>query len=130
MELRAQLHAFAEGCRGSLTKTLFERFKLRDGVEPQTYGIGIKELWEIEPAQHAAGPGRPHHRLAARPQTYGGSFLYIWRATWSRSASWSGSTTRTPILSPFEEIQRFKTHPGDPRRSSRAAGASPTARGR
>ena len=55
MELHAKLTLFAEGCRGSLTKTLMERFKLREGVQPQTYGLGVKELWEIEPAQHVKG---------------------------------------------------------------------------
>ena len=64
MELHARQTIFAEGCRGSLAKGLMERFNLRDGVDPQTYGIGIKELWEIDPAKHKAGPGRPHHRLA------------------------------------------------------------------
>ena len=55
VELRARYTLFAEGCRGSLTKTLFERFNLRDGVDPQTYGIGLKELWQVDPAKHQAG---------------------------------------------------------------------------
>ena len=88
---------FAEGCRGSLTKTLIERFKLRDGVDPQTYGIGIKELWEIDPAKHK--PGLVVHTVGwpLDADTYGGSFLYHLGETRSRSASSSGSTTRNPL---------------------------------
>jgi len=71
MELHARQTLFAEGCRGSLTKTLFERFSLREGVDPQVYGIGIKELWEIDPAQHQLGLV-PHHRLAH-------GCLHLWR---------------------------------------------------
>ena len=66
MELHARLTLLAEGCRGSLTKTAMERFKLREGVQPQTYGLGVKELWEIDPAPAHQGPGDPHHRLADR----------------------------------------------------------------
>ena len=76
MELHAKQTIFAEGCRGSLTKTLFERFDLRKDCDPQTYGIGIKELWEIDPAKHQ--PGKIVH-TAGWPmdaKTYGGSFLY------------------------------------------------------
>src|SRR6185312_9624328 len=76
VELRGTYTLFAEGCRGSLTKTLFERFHLRDGVDPQTFALGIKELWEVAPANHKQGTvihtiGWPLDR-----RTYGGSFLY------------------------------------------------------
>src|SRR5919205_279809 len=84
VELHARLTLFAEGCRGSLTKRLFERFNLREGVAPQTYGLGVKELWEIEPAKHRAG--KVVHTIG-----------------WPLD--------RNPYLSPFEEMQRFKTHP-------------------
>ncbi|HYD67733.1 NAD(P)/FAD-dependent oxidoreductase, partial [Azospirillum sp.] len=74
VELHARQTIFAEGCRGSLTKTLMARFALRDGVEPQTYGLGIKELWEIDPAK--SQPGLIEHTIGwpMDPKTYGGSF--------------------------------------------------------
>ena len=102
---------FAEGCRGSLTKTLFERFPLRDGVDPQTYGLGIKELWEIDPAKHR--PGLVIHTtgwpLDAR--TYGGSFLYHLEGNQVAVGFVVGLDYENPYLSPYEEFQRFKTHP-------------------
>ena len=111
MELRARLTLFAEGCRGHLTKRLFERFRLRQGVQPQTYGIGIKELWEIDPAKHERGKivhsiGWPLDR-----RTYGGSFLYHWGENYLAYGFVVGLDYRNPHLSPFEEMQRFKTHP-------------------
>ena len=88
MELHARQTIFAEGCRGSLAKGLMERFKLREGVDPQTYGIGIKELWEIDPAKHKAGSGRPHHRLAdGLPGPMAGRGCTTWRTIRSPSAS-------------------------------------------
>ena len=74
--LHARYTLFAEGCRGSLTKTLFERFRLREGADPQTYAIGIKELWEVVPQQHV--PGQVIHTLGwpLDSRTYGGSFIY------------------------------------------------------
>src|SRR6266478_366559 len=76
VELLAKETLFAEGCRGSLTKTLVERFRLGDGVDPQTYAIGIKELWEVAPARHQ--PGLVVHTVGwpLDTGTYGGSFLY------------------------------------------------------
>ena len=65
MELRATYTLFAEGCRGSLTKRLIERFGLREGHDPQTYALGIKELWEVPAENHQPGPDRAHDRLAA-----------------------------------------------------------------
>jgi electron-transferring-flavoprotein dehydrogenase len=111
VELRAKQTIFAEGCRGSLTKTLFARFKLREGVEPQTYGIGIKELWEIDPAVHKQGlvlhtVGWPMDR-----KTYGGSFLYHLEDNQVSVGYVVGLDYENPYLNPFEEFQRFKTHP-------------------
>ncbi len=76
VELMAKETLFAEGCRGSLTKTLVERFHLRDGIDPQTYAIGVKELWEVAPARHQ--PGLVIHTIGwpLDAATYGGSFLY------------------------------------------------------
>ncbi len=111
VELHARYTLFAEGCRGSLTKTLFERFKLRDGVDPQTYGIGLKELWQVDPAKHHAGlivhtVGWP---LDAR--TYGGSFIYHLEDNQIAVGFVIGLDYQNPYLSPYDEFQRFKTHP-------------------
>jgi len=111
VELRAKQTLFAEGCRGSLTKTLFERFHLRDGVEPQTFGIGIKELWEVDPAKHH--PGLVVHSVGwpLDRHTYGGSFLYHLENNQVAVGVVIGLDYRNPYLNPFEEFQRFKTHP-------------------
>src|SRR3546814_12324364 len=76
MELHAKYHFFAEGCRGHLGKRLMERYKLRDGVEPQSYGIGLKELWEIDPSKHQQGLVVHTAGWPLDSETYGGSFLY------------------------------------------------------
>ena len=111
IELHARQTVFAEGCRGSLTKALFERFPLRDGVDPQTYGLGIKELWEVAPEKHR--PGLVIHTtgwpLDAR--TYGGSFLYHLEGNLVAVGFVVGLDYENPYLSPYEEFQRFKTHP-------------------
>ena len=111
MELRARYTIFAEGCRGSLTKTLLDRFNLRDGVDPQTYGIGIKELWEVDPAQHQ--PGKIVHTVGwpLDTSTYGGSFLYHLEDNQVAVGFVIGLGYENPHLSPFDEFQRFKTHP-------------------
>jgi electron-transferring-flavoprotein dehydrogenase len=111
MELRARQTVFAEGCRGSLTKMLFERFDLRAGVDPQTYGIGIKELWEIDPAQ--SRPGSICHTVGwpMRADTYGGSWVYHLKDNLVSIGFVIGLDYANPHLSPFEEFQRFKTHP-------------------
>ena len=111
MELRAKYTFFAEGCRGHLGRRLMERFSLRDGVEPQTYGIGIKELWEVRPERHR--PGLVVH-TAGWPLdsgTYGGSFLYHLEDHQVAVGFVVGLDYENPYLSPFEEMQRFKTHP-------------------
>ncbi|HUB50512.1 MAG TPA: NAD(P)/FAD-dependent oxidoreductase, partial [Acetobacteraceae bacterium] len=111
MELRARYTLFAEGCRGSLSKRLIERFNLRQGHDPQTYALGIKELWEIPEENHR--PGLIEHSIGwpLDSGTYGGSFLYHFG---NRLVSYGfvvGLDYRNPWLSPFEEMQRFKTHP-------------------
>ena len=111
VELHARVTVFAEGCRGHLTKSLFERFDLRAGADPQTYGIGIKELWEIDPAKHEQGLvvhtlGWPLDR-----STYGGSFLYHLEDNQVAVGFVVGLDYTNPHLNPFEEFQRFKTHP-------------------
>ena len=111
VELRAKQTLFAEGCRGSLTKTLYQRFSLREGVDPQTFGIGIKELWEIEPAKHR--PGLAVHTIGwpLDARTYGGSFVYHLENNQVAVGFVIGLDYANPYLSPFEEMQRFKTHP-------------------
>jgi electron-transferring-flavoprotein dehydrogenase len=111
MELRARLTLFAEGCRGSLTKRLFERFDLRDGVQPQTYGLGVKELWELAPEKHV--PGKVVHTIGwpLDSRTYGGSWMYMYGQNMLSVGFVVGLDYWNPWLSPFEEMQRLKTHP-------------------
>jgi len=111
MELRAPITVFAEGCRGSLTKQLFDRYALRDGVAPQTFGLGIKELWEIPKARHT--PGLVWHSTGwpLKTDTYGGSWLYMLGENLVSVGFVVGLDYPNPWLSPFEEFQRFKTHP-------------------
>ncbi|MCM0045656.1 MAG: electron transfer flavoprotein-ubiquinone oxidoreductase [Burkholderiaceae bacterium] len=111
MELRAKYTLFAEGARGHLGKQLISRFGLDAGCDPQTYGIGIKELWEIDPARHQ--PGLVIH-TAGWPldaDTYGGSFLYHLENNQVAVGYVVGLAYQNPYLSPFEEFQRYKTHP-------------------
>jgi len=111
IELHARQTIFSEGCRGSLSKELMERFNLRQGVDPQTYGIGIKELWEIDPEK--VKPGSILHTIGwpLDSKTYGGSFLYHLSENQVVVGFVVGLDYRNPHLSPFEEFQRFKTHP-------------------
>ena len=111
VELIGQQTLFAEGCRGSLTKTLEQRFRLRDGIDPQTYAIGIKELWEIAPDRHQ--PGLVIHTIGwpLDAATYGGSFLYHLEDRQVAIGFVIGLDYKNPFLNPFEEFQRFKTHP-------------------
>src|ERR1700756_4004639 len=111
VELVAKETLFAEGCRGSLTKTLMQRFNLRNGIDPQTYAIGIKELWEITPDRHQ--PGLVIHTVGwpLDAQTYGGSFLYHLEGHQVAGGLVVRLDYCNPFLHPFEEFQRFKTHP-------------------
>jgi electron-transferring-flavoprotein dehydrogenase len=111
MELRASYTLFAEGCRGSLSQRLMARFNLRDGHDPQTYALGIKELWEIPAANHR--PGLIEHSIGwpLDSRTYGGSFLYHFGDNLVSYGFVIGLDYRNPWLSPFDEMQRFKTHP-------------------
>ena len=111
MDLLAKQVIFAEGCRGHLTKGLFETFDLREGKDPQTYAIGIKELWDIDPAK--SKPGTVWHSVGwpLSTDTYGGSFLYHLNGNQVAVGYVVGLDYSNPHLSPFEEFQRFKTHP-------------------
>jgi len=111
MELHAKQTILAEGCRGSLTKTVMERFKLQENCDPQTYGIGIKELWEIDPQRHKAGTVIHTIGWPLDYKTYGGSFLYHAENNQVAVGFVIGLDYENPYLNPFEEFQRYKTHP-------------------
>lgn len=111
IELHAKYTFLAEGCRGSLGKQIIERFNLRDGVQPQTYGIGIKELWEIDPSKHEQGLALHTAGWPLDRHTYGGSFLYHLEDNQVAVGFVVGLDYENPWLSPFNEFQRFKIHP-------------------
>ncbi len=111
MELRAKYTLFAEGCRGSLSKTLIERFSLDEGADPQTYGIGLKELWQLDPAQHSRGLVLHTAGWPMDAKTWGGSFIYHLEDNQAAVGFVIGLDYQNPHLSPFDEFQRFKTHP-------------------
>lgn len=111
MELHARFTFFAEGCRGHLGKQLKARFNLEEGVQTQTYGIGIKELWEVDPAQHQAGLVVHTAGWPLSSDTYGGSFLYHLENNQVAVGFVVGLDYKNPYLNPYEEFQRFKTHP-------------------
>jgi electron-transferring-flavoprotein dehydrogenase len=111
MELHAKYTFFAEGARGHLGKQLMTRFKLDDGRDPQSYGIGLKELWEIEPSRFNAGLVMHTAGWPLSSDTYGGSFLYHFEDNKVAVGFVVGLNYSNPWLSPFEEFQRYKTHP-------------------
>ena len=111
MELLGKYTFFAEGCRGHLGKQLEAKFNLREGVDPQTYGIGLKELWEITPEMHQLGLVIHSGGWPMQPDTYGGGFLYHLENNQIAVGFVVGLGYSNPHLSPFEEFQRFKTHP-------------------
>lgn len=111
MELRAKYTLFAEGSRGHLGKELIHQYQLDRSADPQSYGIGIKELWEVSPQNHQ--PGLVIHTAGwpLDPKTYGGSFLYHFGENKVAVGMVVGLSYRNPYLSPFEEFQRYKLHP-------------------
>jgi len=111
MELHARQVVFAEGCHGSLTKTLIAKYKLRENSDPQTYGLGIKELWEIEPEKFQAGKIIHTIGWPMDKKTYGGSWIYQFEDNLVSIGYVVGLDYENPYLSPYEEMQRFKTHP-------------------
>ncbi|MDE2610230.1 MAG: electron transfer flavoprotein-ubiquinone oxidoreductase, partial [Burkholderiales bacterium] len=111
MELHAKYTLFCEGARGHLGKQLIARYKLADGKDPQAYGIGIKELWEIDPAKHKAGLTIHTAGWPLDSNTYGGSFLYHMGNNQVSIGFVVGLDYENPYLSPYEEFQRYKTHP-------------------
>ncbi len=111
MELHGKYTFFAEGCRGHLGKQLEAQFNLRDGVDPQTYGIGLKELWEIQPENHQPGLVVHSGGWPMDNATYGGGFLYHLENNRVAVGFLVGLGYSNPHLSPNEEFQRYKTHP-------------------
>ena len=111
MHLYGKQTLFAEGCRGQLSESLMNRFQLRDGVEPQTYGLGIKEIWQVTPEKHHEG--RIIHTIGwpMDNKTYGGSFIYHLSNNRVAIGFVVGLDYQNPWLSPFAEMQRFKSHP-------------------
>lgn len=111
MELWAQQTLFAEGCRGSLSKQIIQQFALDQHSQPQTYGLGIKEIWEVPPEKHR--PGLVVHTAGwpLQSDTYGGGFIYHQENNTVAVGFVVGLDYQNPYLSPFEEFQRFKTHP-------------------
>jgi electron-transferring-flavoprotein dehydrogenase len=111
MELRAKYTFFAEGCRGHLGRRLQQRFQLRDGVDPQLYGIGLKELWELKPEHHQTGLVIHTAGWPLASDTYGGSFFYHMEDNLAAVGFVVGLGYTNPYLNPYEEFQRYKTHP-------------------
>jgi electron-transferring-flavoprotein dehydrogenase len=111
MELLGKYTFFAEGCRGHLGKQLIEKFDLERDADPQTYGIGLKELWEVQPDKHQAGLVVHSGGWPMDAATYGGGFLYHLENNQVAVGFVVGLGYENPHLSPYEEFQRFKTHP-------------------
>ncbi len=111
IELRARYTLLAEGCRGSLTKQLCEHFQLRKNSDPQSYGIGVKELWEIDPAKHCKGKTLHTIGWPLNRHTYGGSFVLQMEPNLLSIGLIIGLDYENTYLDPFEELQRFKHHP-------------------
>ncbi|MGZ9097454.1 MAG: electron transfer flavoprotein-ubiquinone oxidoreductase [Micavibrio sp.] len=111
IELHAKQTVFAEGCHGSLTKTLIHKFDLRKDSDPQTYGLGVKEIWEIKPERHSEGLIVHTIGWPMDSKTYGGSWMYHLDNHQVSIGFVVGLDYQNPHLSPFEEMQRFKTHP-------------------
>ena len=111
IEIHSKYTLFAEGCRGHLGKRLIDQFKLRQNSQHQTYGIGLKELWEVKPEN--SNPGEVFHSIGwpLDNETYGGSFLYHLDKNLVSFGFVIGLDYKNPHLSPYEEFQRFKLHP-------------------
>ncbi len=111
MELHAKYTLFAEGCRGSLSQELMAKFNLRDGVDPQKYGIGIKELWQVASEKHRKGLVVHTQGWPLDNRTGGGSFMYHFDDELVSVGFVVHLSYENPHLSPYDEFQRFKTHP-------------------
>jgi electron-transferring-flavoprotein dehydrogenase len=111
VELIAKQVVFAEGCRGSLTKEVMEKFNLREDIAPQIYGIGIKEIWEVKPENFQEGLVKHTMGWPIDSKTYGGSFIYHMEDNKVNVGFVIGLDYQNPYMDPFEEFQKFKKHP-------------------
>ncbi len=111
IELHAKYTLFAEGSRGHLARQLFARYDLAKDSDPQSYGIGVKEIWEIDPARHEEGLVMHTAGWPLPNDTYGGAFLYHFENNQVAVGYVIGLNYTNPYLSPFDEFQRYKTHP-------------------
>ena len=111
IELHAKVTVFAEGCRGHLGKQLINKFNLSENSDPQQYGIGLKEIWEVPEVNHDEGMVLHSVGWPLENDTYGGSFVYHAENKQIYLGYVIGLDYSNPYLSPFEEFQRFKTHP-------------------
>lgn len=111
MHIHAKQTLFAEGCRGQLSQTLMQHFHLRDNIQPQTYGIGIKEIWQVPEQKHQRGTVIHTIGWPMDNATYGGSFIYHLSKNRVALGFVIGLDYKNPWLNPFAELQRFKTHP-------------------
>ncbi|MFN4087789.1 MAG: electron transfer flavoprotein-ubiquinone oxidoreductase [Alphaproteobacteria bacterium] len=111
VELHAKYTFFAEGCRGNLGRQLIDRFRLRENAQPQKYGIGLKEIWEIDPAKHKQGLVMHTAGWPMQSDTYGGSWMYHLEDNTVSIGFVVGLDYKNPHLNPFREFQRYKTHP-------------------
>ncbi len=111
VEIHARQVVFAEGCHGSLTKQLIAHFDLRAAADPQTYGLGVKEIWEIAPEKHQQGLAVHTIGWPMDTKTYGGSWIYHGADHTVSIGYVVGLDYQNPYLSPFSEMQRFKLHP-------------------
>lgn len=111
MELHAKYTMFAEGVRGSLTKDLFAKFDLRENCDPQSYGIGIKEIWDLDPSKHQEGQIFHTFGWPLDTKTYGGSFVYHLENNQAYVGFVVALDYQNPYLSPYDEFQKFKSHP-------------------
>jgi electron-transferring-flavoprotein dehydrogenase len=111
MELHGKYTFFAEGCRGQLARELEKKYRLRKDAGPQQYGIGLKELWDVKPEKHKAGLVIHTAGWPLDAETYGGSFLYHQENNQVSVGYVVGLGYENPYLSPYEDFQRFKTHP-------------------
>lgn len=111
MELHAKQTLFAEGARGSCSEQLMKKYDLRKDADPQVYGLGIKEVWEIDPAKHQPGTVTHTTGWPLKSDTYGGSFVYHMEGNLLQIGFVVGLDYPNPYLSPYQEFQRFKHHP-------------------
>lgn len=111
IEIRAKVTLLAEGCRGSLSQKAMKRFNLRQDADPQTYAIGIKEIWQLDPAQHKEGHVLHTVGWPLENSTYGGSFMYHMENNQLAVGFVIGLDYKNPYLDPYLEFQKFKTHP-------------------